>query len=205
VLVVVGVGVLAVSMAALGARWRRAGLVGEWATYMVLAFAILSWRPFRAVLAGSGRVQRLAVVGCLFLLALGQFVGGGRHTFPFVRFAMFTDPAETEAHYYTYVGVARSGRTVPLDPVDLYPSLDRGRFDGRLELSLEAAREEGPGSDAARDYDQLLTAIVTRHNRDAADPLVRLEVYTVEADIDPPPRERTAVTTTRVWSLEAGR
>jgi hypothetical protein len=196
--------VLAVSMAALGSRWWRLGLVGEWVTYMVLAFALLSWRPLRSALAGSGRLQRLAVVACLLVVALGQFVGGGRHTFPFVRFAMFTDASTPDAHYYAYLGVSQAGRTVQLDPVDLYPSLDRGRFDGRLFGSAEAAVADGPGSDAARAYDQLLLAILARHNLDAADPLVRLDVYTVDADVDPPPRGRTAVRTTRVWSVKAG-
>jgi hypothetical protein len=82
----IGLLVLLAAAAALGRRWWRPGLVGEWATYMGLAYAILSWRPFRSAVAGSGRLRRAAVAGCLQLLVMGQFVGGGRHTFPFVRF-----------------------------------------------------------------------------------------------------------------------
>ena len=128
----IGLLVLLAAAAALGRRWWRPGLVGEWATYMVLAYAVVSWQPFRSAVAGSGRRQRAAIAGCLLLLVMGRFVGGGRHTFPFVRFAMFTDPGPPDARYYSYLGLTRAGRSVQVDPVVLYPSLDRGRFVGRL-------------------------------------------------------------------------
>jgi hypothetical protein len=200
----VGLLVLLAAAAALGPRWWRPGLVGEWATYMVLAFAVLSWQPFRSAVGRGGRLQRAAVAGCLLLLALGQFVGGGRHTFPFVRFAMFTDPGPAEARYYSYLGLTRSGRSVQVDPVALYPSLDRGRFAGRLSDSAEAAIAGGSGSPAGEAYDDLLSALLRRGNLGRDDPLVRLDAYLVHAALDPPPRHRTAVAAERVWSVEAG-
>jgi hypothetical protein len=203
ILVAVGVLVLLVSWVALGARWWRAGFVGEWATYMVLAYTVLSWRPFRSVAARIGRAQKAAILACLMLLAIGQFIGGGRQTFPFVRFAMFTDAGPQEARYYTYLGVSKAGRSIQLDPVALYPSLDRGRFDGRLFGAAEAAIAAGPGSDAARAYDDLLLALLERHNLSAGDPLVRLDVYLVDAPLEPLPRHRTGVRAQRVWSVEA--
>ena len=200
----IGLLVLVAAAAALGRRWWRPGLVGEWATYMVLAYAILSWRPFRSAVARNGRLQRAAIVGCLLLLVLGQFVGGGRHTFPFVRFAMFTDQGPTDAHYYSYLGLTRAGRSVQVDPVALYPSLDRGRFAGRLFDSAEAAIAGGSGSAAGAAYDDLLLALLRRQNLGRDEPLVRLDVYLVHADLDSPPRRRTAVAAGRVWSVEAG-
>jgi hypothetical protein len=171
---------------------------------MVLAYAILCWRPFRSAVAGNGRLQRAAVAGCLLLLVLGQFVGGGRHTFPFVRFAMFTDPGPPDARYDSYLGLTRAGRSVQVDPVALYPSLGRGRFAGRLAESAEAAIAGGRGSAAGQAYDDLLLALLRRQNLGRDDPLVRLDVYRVHADLDPPPRRRTAVAAERVWSVEAG-
>jgi hypothetical protein len=204
VLASVGLLVLLAAAAALGHRWWRPGLVGEWATYMVLAYAVLSWRPFRSAVARSGR-RRVAIAGCLLLLVLGQFVGGGRHTFPFVRFAMFTDPAgPPDARWYSYLGLTRAGRSVQVDPVALYPSLDRGRFVGRLFDSAEAAVADGSGSAAGEAYDDLLLALLRRENLGRGDPLVRLDVYLVHADLDPPPRHPTAVAAERVWSVEAG-
>jgi hypothetical protein len=205
ILACAGLLVLLVATAALGHRWWRPGLVGEWATYMVLAYAILSWRPFRSTVARSGRRQRVAVAGCLLLLVVGQFVGGGRHTFPFVRFAMFTDPGPPDARYYSYLGLTRAGRSVQVDPVALYPSLDRGRFAGRLVESAEAAIARGSGSAAGEAYDDLLLALLRRQNLGRHDPLVRLDVYLVRADLDPPPRHRTAVAAGRVWSVGARR
>jgi hypothetical protein len=199
-----GLLVLLAAAAALGRRWWRPGLVGEWATYMVLAYAILSWQPFRSAVARSGRPQRAAIAGCLLLLVMGQFVGGGRHTFPFVRFAMFTDPGPQDARYYSYLGLTRAGRSVQVDPVALYPSLDRGRFVGRLFDSAEAAVADGSGSAAGEAYDDLLLALLRRENLGRGDPLVRLDVYLVHADLDPPPRHPTAVAAERVWSVEAG-
>lgn len=200
----VGLVVLLTAAAALGRRWWRPGLVGEWATYMGLGYAVLAWRPFRSAVAGNGRLRRAAVAGCLLLLVIGQFVGGGRHTFPFVRFAMFTDPAPPDARYYGYLGLTRAGRSVQVDPVALYPSLDRGRFAGRLSDSAEAAIAAGSGSAAGKAYDELLLALLRRQNLGRDDPLVRLDVYLVQADLDPPPRRRTAVAAGRVWSVEAG-
>jgi hypothetical protein len=200
----IGLLVLLAAAAALGPRWWRPGLVGEWATYMVLAYAVLSWRPFRSAVARSGRPQRAAVAGCLLLLVMGQFVGGGRHTFPFVRFAMFTDPGPPDTHHYSYLGLTRTGRSVRVDPVALYPSLDRGRFVGRLFDSAEAAIAGGSGSGAGEAYDDLLLALLRRRNLGRDDPLVRLDVYLVHTDLDPPPRHRTAVAAGRVWSVEGG-
>lgn len=200
----IGLLVLLATAAALGRRWWRPGLVGEWATYMVLAYAVLSWRPFRSAVAGSGRRRRAAVAGCLLLLVMGQFVGGGRHTFPFVRFAMFTDPGPADARWYSYLGLTRTGRSVQVDPVALYPSLDRGRFAGRLFDSAQAAVAGGSGSAAGEAYGDLLLALLRRENLGRDDPLVRLDVYLVHADLDPPPRHRTAVAAGRVWSVEAG-
>ena len=200
----IGLVVLLAAAAVLGRRWWRPGLVGEWATYMALAYAVLSWRPFRWAVAGSGRRPRAAVAGCLLLLVMGQFVGGGRHTFPFVRFAMFTDPSPADARYYSYLGLTRAGRSVQVDPVALYPSLDRGRFAGRLFDSAEAAIAGGSGSAAGQAYGDLLRSLLRRENLGRGDPLVRLDVYLVHADLDPPPRHRTAVAAGRVWSVEAG-
>ena len=75
-LVVVGCAILTLSMAALGPKWRHIGLVGEWATYMAFALAILAWRPFRSALAQTQRLQYAAVVASFLLMTLGQFVGG---------------------------------------------------------------------------------------------------------------------------------
>jgi hypothetical protein len=204
-LVAVGIFVLAISLAALGPRWWRIGLVGEWVTYMLLAFAILSWRPFRSVLARTSRGQRTAVAATLLLLALGQFVGGGRQTFPLVRFQMFTDPAATELRQYHLLGVTKTGERIPVDPVVLFPSLDRGRFEGKLGQTTEAALEDGPGSDAANTYEGILMALLERHNKSARNPIVRLDVYALDLPLDPPPRDRVAAGGARVWSVEAKR
>jgi hypothetical protein len=204
-LVATAILVLVASLAALGREWWRVGLLGEWATYLLLALVLLSWRPFRSALARSGRGRQAAVFTILFLLALGQFIGGGRQTFPLVRFQMFTDPAATQLTQYHFLGVTRSGATVQVDPVGLYPSLDRGRFEGKLVQMTEAAIDHGPGSDAADTYERLLSALLHRHNLGARDPIIRLDVYGVDQRLDPPPRGREPVRALRVWSVEAGR
>jgi hypothetical protein len=203
-LVATAVLILVISLAALGREWWRVGLFGEWATYLLLALAVLSWQPFRSALARSGRGRQAAVIGVLVLLGLGQFIGGGRQTFPLVRFQMFTDPAATEQTQYHFLGVARSGAKVQVDPVRLYPSLDRGRFEGKLVQATEAAIQDGPGSTAADTYERLLSALLERHNLGARDPIVRLDVYAVDQWLDPPPRGRQPVRAVHVWSVEAG-
>jgi hypothetical protein len=206
VVILAGCGLLVLlgAWAALGQRWWRLGLVGEWATYMVLGVVLLSWRPFRSAISRSGWLQKAAVVACFLLLAIGQFIGGGRQTFPLVRFAMFTDPASQAARYCAYLGVTGTGHQVQVDPVALYPSLARGSFTGRLCQSAEAAVAGGPGSDAGRAFDDQLLALLKRQNM-GGDQLVRLDVYLVQADLDPPPRHRSDVRAQRVWSVEAER
>ena len=203
-LLAVGCLVLAVSLAALGpSRWRI-GLVGEWVSYLLLALALISWRPLRSVLAGSSRLQRTAVVACLLLLALGQFIGGGRQTFPLVRFQMFTDPAASTLRQYHYLGHTRSGAGVPIDPVALFPSLDRGRFEGKLVQTAEAALQDGPRSAAASTYDELLLALLDRYNLGTDDPIVRIDTYAIDVPLDPPPRDPLSTAGTRVWTVDAG-
>lgn len=201
-LITAGALVLGISLAALGPKWWRVGLIGEWATYMAVAFGILSWRPFRSAVGRTSPTQKLAVAACFLLLAVGQFVGGGRHTFPLVRFQMFTDLTSSKVRQYHLLGIAHTGDTVPIDPVQLFPSLDRGRFDSKLNQSVEAAIGDGPGSRAAKTYDDLLLAILKRYNLDARDKIVRLEVHGVDVDLDRPPRGRVNVEGALVWSVE---
>jgi hypothetical protein len=201
-LLAVGCLVLAVSLAALGPSSWRIGLLGEWVTYLLLALALISWQPLRLVLAATSRLQRTAVVAGLLLLALGQFVGGGRQTFPLVRFQMFTDPAASTLRQYHYLGHTSSGAGVPVDPVALYPSLDRGRFEGKLVRTAEAALQDGPRSEAARTYDELLLALLERYNLGTDDPIVRIDTYTVDVPLDPPPRDPLTTRGTRVWSVD---
>jgi hypothetical protein len=202
-LLAVGVFVLAISLAALGPDSWRIGLVGEWFTYMLLALALLSWRPLRSTLGNTSRFQRAAVVTCLLLLALGQFVGGGRQTFPLARFQMFTDPAASTLRQYHYLGHTESGSSVPVDPVALFPSLDRGRFEGTLVRAAEAALRDGPHSEAARTYDEILMALLKRHNLGTDDPIIRIDTYAIDVPLDPPPRDRVRTGGTRIWSVEA--
>ena len=201
-LLVAGSAILSLSMAALGPQWRRIGLIGEWATYMTFALVILAWRPFRSALAQTRRLEVAAVVASLLLMALGQFVGGGRHTYPLVRFQMFTDATSSEVHQYHYLGITNTGERLSLRPVQLFPSLDQGRLDGKLVQSLDLAIRNGPGSDAAKNYDALLLALVKRHNLSAPNKIIRLDVYDVDARLDPPPRKRVDVEGVRVWSVE---
>jgi hypothetical protein len=202
-LLAVGCLVLAISRAALGPSWWRIGLVGEWVTYLLLALALLAWRPLRSVLARISRLQRTAVVACLLLLALGQFIGGGRQTFPLVRFQMFTDPAASTLRQYHYLGHTRSGAGVPVDPVALFPSLDRGRFEGKLVQAAEAALQDGPRSEAATTYDEILLALLERYNLGTDDPIVRIDTYAVDVPLDPPPRDPLPTGGVRVWSVAA--
>jgi hypothetical protein len=203
VLAATGVVVFVVSAAVLGPRWWRLSLLGEWATYMLLAFVVLAWRPFRLAVARTGRRERIAVTAAFLLLALGQLIGGSRLTFPLVRFQMFTDATSSQTRQYYYLGISKTGDTTSIDPVELFPSLDRGRFEGRLQQTVEAAVEDGPGSDAAATYEGILSALIARYNLGAKDPLVRLEVRAVDLSLDPPPRDRVAVRGTLVWSVEA--
>lgn len=202
-LVATGIMVLVVSAAVLGPRWWRLSLLGEWATYMLLAVAVLAWRPFRSAVARTGRRERVAVVAAFLLLALGQFIGGSRLTFPLVRFQMFTDATSSQTRQYHYLGFSKTGDPMSVDPVELFPSLDRGRFEGRLQQTVEAAVKDGPGSDAATTYEGILSALIARYNMSAKDPLVRLEVRAVDLSLDPPPRDRVAASGTLVWSVEA--
>jgi hypothetical protein len=201
-LLAVGCLVLAIALAALGPSSWRIGLVGEWVTYLLLALALISWQPLRSVLAGTSRLQRTAVVACLLLLALGQFIGGGRQTFPLVRFQMFTDPAASTLRQYHYLGHTRSGAGVPIDPVALFPSLDRGRFEGKLVQAAKAALRDGPRSEAARTYDEILLALLERYNLGTDDPVVRIDTYAIDVPLDPPPRDPFSTGGTPVWSVD---
>jgi hypothetical protein len=202
-LLAVGFLLLAISLAALGPRWWRIGLVGEWMTYMMLALALISWRPFRWVLGAISRMQRTAVVACLLLLALGQFLGGSRQTFPLARFQMFTDPAASALRQYHYLGHTRSGASVSMDPVALFPSLDRGRFEGKLVQAAEAAIRDGPHSEAARTYDEILMALLKRYNLATDDPIIRIDTHALDVPLDPPPRDGVSTGGTRIWSVDA--
>ena len=82
---------LGVAVAAAGGIFRVSFL------WEALAYTLIAALVARRVLAPlDARSRNLSVVllGFWSLFVVGQFIGGGRHTFPFVRYAMFTDEAD---------------------------------------------------------------------------------------------------------------
>ena len=106
--------------------WRT-GLAFEALWYLTLCALFSAATPIRNLLGSLTTLQRatLTIFGVGLLAA--QFVGGGRHTYPLVRWAMFTD-VRLDASATIFEGVRQSGVRIRIEPAELVPSLSNGRF-----------------------------------------------------------------------------
>jgi hypothetical protein len=182
-LIALGGLIIATSIATMAAAgWWRAGLLVEGCWYLALIWGISTYRPFRFL--GQVDVAQRAVLACFaFTLLAAQFAGGGRHTFPLVRWAMYTDPAPA-AQAVVYEGLTGAGKSALLRPAALVPPLGRGRFGSKLRYAYDASqRTSSPGH---TELDQLLRTLAVLYNRsNPASPIVAVLVveYTVPVGV----------------------
>lgn len=174
--------------------------------YLLLVVVFAAVHPFRVMIAGLPRSYKLTLLVLGLALLSGQFLGGGPHTYPFVRWAMFNDPV-LEARATIYEGITTSGNRVLLRPMSLVPSMRNGRFTSRLRFSYEAAAQrstsEDENTEGSTEFDQLLQSIARVHNRSHPDdPIVAVEVLAYSTPtasyLDHSRHERTMVWRTDV-------
>lgn len=201
-LILVSSCILAISALALGEKWWRSGFLGEWLTYFLTAIAILCWQPIRRALSEIDRRVSVITIVWISLLVLGQFIGGGPHIFPLVRFNMFSDSPRAVLTHYHYIGVTAEGSSSRVDPVQLYPSLVKIHETFSQHRKIQEAIELGPSSHSWRALDQLMLAMLARYNRTHSAPLIRLELYAITTPTYRNLPTRTAVNAVRIWAVE---
>jgi hypothetical protein len=199
---VVGAITIALSLAilALTGIWR-ARFVAEAVWYLALLLFFSALQPFRSLMASLPRPYQLTFLAFGLALLSAQFVGGGRHTYPMVRWAMFNDPV-VQPKVVLYEGISASGERVLLRPMNLVPSLRNGRFTSKLRQAYQAA-VTAPPSDGSTEFDKLLRSLARIRNLSQLnDPIVSVEVFehTLPPDswFDRPEQRRTPVWRTAV-------
>jgi hypothetical protein len=173
--------------------------------YLLLVMVFVAIRPFKDMIARLPRGYQLSLLVFGLALLSAQFLGGGRHTYPVVRWAMFNDPV-FEARATIYVGVTTSGERVLLHPMSLVPSLRNGRFTSKLRFSYEAAAaaslSEGATKEESTEFDQLLRSLARIHNRsNTEDPILAVEVSSYST-LTGPYLDRSQHDRTVLWRTE---
>lgn len=116
------VGILAI-------RWREAPILSEYLVACAVLYPIFRLKEVRGFLAGLPKGYRAALAVFLFLMTMGQLMRNQRLTFPFIAWTMFglANSQSNDAVVWSAVeGVTATGEVVPINPSDLFPSLDLG-------------------------------------------------------------------------------
>jgi hypothetical protein len=176
-------GALLVSFSSLPALVGRAGsFVAE--LILVVLGALLALRAARPFLAAAGerRMSRVAIA-LLSLIAVGQ-IARSKRLFPLMPYTMYGRAAESEATFYEYQALRRSGARERFRPSTVIATLGRARIVKGLAREIDAIRElEAKGAAATRERARLqdmLAALVAYDNRaHIADPIAEIEILQV--------------------------
>jgi len=190
----------------------RPGAVLEALSYLGLALALASITAVRATFSRVARVPAAILVLGAVLVVFGQLGGGGRHTFPLVRFNVYTDEIGDDASdFTTYEGVRADGSRALLQGDHVFHSLENGRF-GSFQSHLFSASGIGSGRatdgrhDAAvDDYRRFLLGVLRQYNAEHSDrPIVALDIVAHDApDIPELAEHRADVTSQLLMTVRA--
>jgi len=175
---------IAIALAVLPQRWWRIGLISESLWYLAVLWFLINYRPLWIQCARLP--TRYIVVIALFSVGFlgGQYLGGGRLTYPFVRWAMYTDQIARPT-YHIYVGVLDSGERVLLHPEQLFSSLRNGKIQSLLRSALKQMAEKKKNENlhiGSTELDGLLNAMATVWNEGKrGSPILAIEVFEVSA------------------------
>lgn len=186
VLVAVPLAAFAVLALVLHPRWLRAGHFLEVIAYGCLASFLVGHRPFREIIDQLGGRGRAVVLGFCGVLLVGQMFGGGRHVFPLVRFAMFTDRVSEPDGTTYYRATFEDGSERVLQPREMLPPGGEGRFEGMAKQQLAKLQPPPPpgGAWAETTYGRAIGGLLASHN--ALHPehrILRLEVSACCTDL----------------------
>jgi hypothetical protein len=145
------------------AGWWRPGLMLEGLWCLALVRCLSAYQPFRALFSQVPMPLRLGLVGFGVALLVGQFLWGGRHVYPFVRWAMYTD-AEHQARAVILEATTVVGKPVQLRHDELFPPLRRGRFGSKLRYAYKSTVRDASRRDST-ELDLLLRAAGQLYNR----------------------------------------
>ncbi len=139
-------------------------------------FALWSCAAFRRWWKEQGRSHCQIGLIVIALLIVGHLVNQSRSTFPFVRWAMYTDVYEPDSmEWGKFRAGLANGDEVWINPAIEFPSLSRNFFDRLYDLSQSASKNTlTPKGEYA--FDELMRALAEQHNRRCSgNPIVRLD------------------------------
>jgi hypothetical protein len=118
------------------------------------------------IVAGLEKGYKLFVGALFFLVLVGHLAAV--NTFPFVSWSMYGLPTEGDPFVYEYAGVLRSGKTVPLVPSRLLPSIAADRLSSKLYRQIGAQNAATDSTQKAalfKQHQETLTALAGLYSR----------------------------------------
>ncbi len=143
---------------------------------LALVLATLYFHPgFRDWVNGIDRTDKRIGTTIILLILVFHFVDFSRHTYPFVRWSMYSEVFEPEEMRWGHLQATLvDGTQVSINPTLQFPSLNRN-IAGRLEGIVNAARKDQLSENGKQVYADLLHAIGEQYNRlNPENPAVKL-------------------------------
>lgn len=109
----------------LGGKFRLASLGAEAVIYLVVLLAFVAMPGARQLWA---RIPANAAAVVVFLVVFGQLVGSSRETFPFTRYAMYSDARSTVGASGFWLELPGEQELIHYEGRDAWPALNHGRF-----------------------------------------------------------------------------
>jgi len=159
-------------------EWLR--LIFEACIYLGLLLFLARRKPLISTLKALRPPYQVFLAGLVIAMLGAQLSDGGKRTFPFVVWSMYTRPAYGDPQYYDYSAVSQNGRELPLDVFRVSRTLSsRLMFPLRdLAREIDRAGEGAQRQAMIADYETMLRAVARMYNRrNPDDPIQSIYVW----------------------------
>jgi hypothetical protein len=150
-------------------------LIFEASMYFGLLLFLAHQKSLMSTLKALRLPYQIFLAGLVIAMLGAQLIDGGKRTFPFVVWAMYTRPAFGDPQYYDYSARSQNGREVQLDVFRVSRTLaSRLMFPLReMARELDGAWEESQRQAMIADYETILRAVARMYNRRNPDDPIR--------------------------------
>jgi hypothetical protein len=154
-------------------EWLR--LIFEACIYLGLLLFLAQQKSLMSTLKALSLPYQIFLAVLVIAMLGAQLIDGGKRTFPFVVWAMYTRPAYGDPQYYDYSAMSQNGREVQLDVFRVSRTLSsRLMFPLRdMAREFDRAREESQRQAMIADYETILRAVAHMYNRRNPDDPIR--------------------------------
>jgi hypothetical protein len=154
---------------------ERLRLIFEACIYLGLLLFLAQQKPLISTLKALRPLYQVFLAGLVVAMVGAQLSDGGKRTFPFVVWSMYTRPADGDPQFYDYSAVSQDGREMPLDVFRVSRTLSfRLMFPLRdMARKIEWAGEGSQRRAMIADYETILRAVARMYNRRHPDDPIR--------------------------------